>query len=61
MSRGKALTITYLVKTTLASLNGSDKEADNISSIKKITKEQSSIHMDLPSGLEGHFVISLVC
>jgi CRISPR-associated protein Cst2 len=38
MSRGKALTITYLVKTTLASLNGSDKEADNISSIKKITK-----------------------
>ena len=35
MSRGKALTITYLVKTTLASLNGSDKEADNISSIKE--------------------------
>lgn len=36
--KGKALTLTYLVKTTLASLNGSDKEAENISSIKKITK-----------------------
>jgi len=38
MENAKSLTITYLIKTTLASLNGSDKEADNISSIKKITK-----------------------
>ena len=38
MKKGKAITITYLAKTTLASLNGSDKEADNISSIKKISK-----------------------
>jgi len=34
----KALTITYLVKTSIASLNGSDREADNISSIKKISR-----------------------
>jgi len=32
----KCLTITYLTKGSYASLNGSDKEADNISSIKKI-------------------------
>ncbi|WP_018086138.1 type I-B CRISPR-associated protein Cas7/Cst2/DevR [Desulfurispora thermophila] len=36
--QARALTITYLVQTTLASLNGSDKEADNISSIKKFTR-----------------------
>lgn len=35
----KALTITYLTPVSFASLNGSDKEADNISSIKKITRE----------------------
>lgn len=35
----KALTITYLAPVSFASLNGSDKEADNISSIKKITRE----------------------
>ena len=34
----KALTITYLATASLASLNGSDSEADNISSIKKIVK-----------------------
>lgn len=33
-----SLTITYLTKTSFASLNGSDKEAENISSIKKITR-----------------------
>jgi len=38
MKRAKALTITYLTKAGYASLNGSDKEADNISSIKKIRK-----------------------
>lgn len=32
----KALTITYVTRASYASLNGSDKEADNISSIKKI-------------------------
>ncbi|RKO62918.1 type I-B CRISPR-associated protein Cas7/Cst2/DevR [Caldibacillus debilis] len=32
----KCLTITYLTKGSYLSLNGSDKEADNISSIKKI-------------------------
>lgn len=32
----KCLTITYLTKASYASLNGSDKETDNISSIKKI-------------------------
>lgn len=36
MNNAKALTITYLTKASYASLNGSDKEADNISSIKKI-------------------------
>ncbi len=35
----KALTITYLTMVSFASLNGSDKEADNISSIKKISRE----------------------
>lgn len=38
MTNAKALTITYLTKATYASLNGSDKEVDNISSIKKIRK-----------------------
>ncbi|MCG9968976.1 type I-B CRISPR-associated protein Cas7/Cst2/DevR [Pelotomaculum terephthalicicum JT] len=38
MKNAKALTITYLVQTSLGSLNGSDKEADNISSIKKFTR-----------------------
>lgn len=39
MKDAKALTITYLTPVSFASLNGSDKEADNISSIKKITRE----------------------
>ncbi|HOK75969.1 MAG TPA: type I-B CRISPR-associated protein Cas7/Cst2/DevR [Bacteroidales bacterium] len=34
----KALTITYLTWASYASLNGADKEADNIVSIKKIQK-----------------------
>ena len=38
MNKAKAITITYLTKATYASLNGSDKEVDNISSIKKIRK-----------------------
>lgn len=38
MKKAKALTITYLTPVSFASLNGSDKEADNISSIKKISK-----------------------
>ncbi|MBU5312827.1 type I-B CRISPR-associated protein Cas7/Cst2/DevR [Tissierella carlieri] len=38
MNKAKSLTITYLTKATYASLNGSDKEVDNISSIKKIRK-----------------------
>lgn len=38
MTKAKALTITYLTKASYASLNGSDKEVDNISSIKKIKK-----------------------
>lgn len=36
MTGAKCLTITYVTKGSYASLNGSDKEADNISSIKKI-------------------------
>lgn len=39
MSKAKALTITYLTTVSLGSLNGSDKEADNISSIKKFSRE----------------------
>lgn len=46
VKNAKALTITYLVKTTLGSLNGSDKEADNLSSIKKFTYEND----DYPYG-----------
>lgn len=38
MNKAKSLTITYLTKASYASLNGSDKEVDNISSIKKIRK-----------------------
>ncbi|MDR1623273.1 MAG: type I-B CRISPR-associated protein Cas7/Cst2/DevR, partial [Synergistaceae bacterium] len=34
--KNKCLTLTYLTRASYASLNGSDKEADNISSIKKI-------------------------
>jgi len=37
MKTAKALTLTYLTSVSFASLNGSDKEADNISSIKKIS------------------------
>ncbi|WOX55739.1 MULTISPECIES: type I-B CRISPR-associated protein Cas7/Cst2/DevR [unclassified Methanoculleus] len=36
-AKAKALTVTYLTPVSFASLNGSDKEADNISSIKKIS------------------------
>ncbi|MBF0538990.1 MAG: type I-B CRISPR-associated protein Cas7/Cst2/DevR [Nitrospirae bacterium] len=39
MKTAKSLTITYLTPVSFASLNGSDKEADNISSIKKISRE----------------------
>lgn len=39
MKDAKALTITYLTPVSFASLNGSDKEADNISNIKKITRD----------------------
>lgn len=38
-TKAKALTITYLTPVSFASLNGGDKEADNISSIKKLTRE----------------------
>lgn len=38
MKDAKALTITYLTSVSSASLNGSDKEADNISSIKKLSR-----------------------
>jgi len=37
IKKAKSLTISYLTPVSLASLNGSDKEADNISSIKKIS------------------------
>lgn len=40
--KAKCLTITYLTKASYASLNGSDKEADNISSIKKIQMADGS-------------------
>ena len=36
MTNSKCLMLTYLTRASYASLNGSDKEADNISSIKKI-------------------------
>ena len=35
----RALTITFLTPVSFASLNGSDKEVDNMSSIKKITRD----------------------
>ncbi|ATW27425.1 type I-B CRISPR-associated protein Cas7/Cst2/DevR [Candidatus Formimonas warabiya] len=38
MKNAKALTITFLTSVSLGSLNGSDKEADNIVSIKKFSK-----------------------
>jgi len=38
MKNAKAITITYLTKASYSSLNGADKEADNIVSIKKIQK-----------------------
>jgi CRISPR-associated protein Cst2 len=37
MKSAKALTLTYLTPVSFASLNGSDKEADNMSNIKKIS------------------------
>ncbi len=38
LNQAKALTITFLTPVSLGSLNGSDKEADNLSSIKKLTR-----------------------
>ncbi|NLM51548.1 MAG: type I-B CRISPR-associated protein Cas7/Cst2/DevR [Firmicutes bacterium] len=38
MKNAKALTITYLSTISLSSLNGADKVADNISSIKKFSR-----------------------
>jgi CRISPR-associated protein Cst2 len=38
IQEAKALTITFLTPVSLGSLNGSDKEADNLSSIKKLTR-----------------------
>ncbi len=38
IKNAKALTITFLTPVSLGSLNGSDKEADNLSSIKKLTR-----------------------
>lgn len=38
MKNAKCLTITFLTSVSLGSLNGSDKEADNISSIKKFSR-----------------------
>jgi CRISPR-associated protein Cst2 len=37
MKSAKALTLTYLTPVSFASLNGSDKEVDNMSNIKKIS------------------------
>ena len=38
IKQAKAITITFLSPVSLGSLNGSDKEADNLSSIKKLTR-----------------------
>lgn len=38
LKEAKALTITFLTPVSIGSLNGSDKEADNVSSIKKLTR-----------------------
>jgi CRISPR-associated protein Cst2 len=38
----KALTVTFLTPVSIGSLNGSDKEADNVSSIKKLTRGTKS-------------------
>lgn len=37
--QAKSLTVTYLTPVSFASLNGGDKEADNIVNIKKLTRE----------------------
>lgn len=37
--KNNSLTITYLAKVSFASLNGGDKEVDNINTIKKVTLE----------------------
>src|SRR5437588_10145639 len=38
LKQAKALTITFLTPVSIGSLNGSDKEAGNVSSIKKLTR-----------------------
>src|SRR5690348_14109008 len=42
ISEVKSLTITFLTPVSLGSLNGSDKEADNVSNIKKLTRGAKS-------------------
>ena len=44
MKSAKALTLTYLTPVSFASLNGSDKEADNMSNIKKVCSPFSCFH-----------------
>jgi CRISPR-associated protein Cst2 len=39
LKQAKALTLTYLTPVSFASLNGGDKEADNMVNIKKLTRE----------------------
>ncbi len=38
LTEAKSLTLTYLTPVSLGSLNGGDKESDNVSSIKKLTR-----------------------
>jgi CRISPR-associated protein Cst2 len=47
----KILTLTYLIKASFTSLNGSDKEADNMSNIKKITMEKEQFPYASPQAL----------
>ena len=42
LSDARSLTLTFLTPVSLGSLNGSDKEADNVSSIKKLTRGTKS-------------------
>ena len=52
IKQAKALTITFLTPVSLGSLNGSDKEADNLSSIKKLTQGNEDVPLRVEPGVD---------
>ena len=50
-TEARSLTLTFLTPVSLGSLNGSDKEADNVSSIKKLTRGSKTLPLCVKPGV----------